>query len=142
VLTAWLVGILVVLGIGAAVYGLHRTCLWLEDRGLLYYRRKPDSSPASMWVAMQQFVEPGVKHVREVRQENRKAYEETCKERLLACLELDTVNTEEVRLHLDVARRAGLDWERLYAEAVRIHLSHRPHRAALIPQLKDVAPAE
>jgi hypothetical protein len=141
-MTAWLFGTLVVMGIGVALYGLHRLGLWLEDRGLLYYcRRKPDSSPASVWVAMQQFVEPGVKHVREVRQENRKADEEGCKEQLLACFELNTVNTEQVRLLLVAARRAGLDWDRLYAEAVQIHLSVRPHRAALIPPLKAVAPA-
>ena len=40
-------------GLVAALYGLDRLALWLEDRGWLYYRRKkPECSPASCLVAM------------------------------------------------------------------------------------------
>jgi hypothetical protein len=65
----WLLVALTAPATAAALYALHRLALRLEDRGWLYYRRKkPESSPAAMWVAMQQFIEPGVRHVREVRQ--------------------------------------------------------------------------
>jgi hypothetical protein len=52
-MTAWhgLVGVGVVLGTAAALYGRHRLALWLEDHGRPYYRnKKPDSSPAGLWV--------------------------------------------------------------------------------------------
>jgi hypothetical protein len=42
----------VAIGLVAAFVSLDRLCLWLEDRGWLYYRRKkPTSSPMSAWVA-------------------------------------------------------------------------------------------
>ena len=92
-MTGWhlLLGGLALTGVAAAVYLLDRLGLWLEDRGWLYYRRKrPSSSPLSMWVAMQQFMEPGFQHVREVGQEP-KEDEGVSGQRLLsgllACLE-------------------------------------------------------
>jgi hypothetical protein len=89
----WLVGALIVLGLIAGVFWLDRFCLWLEDRGWLYYRRKkPSSSAASAWVGMQQFIEPGVKHVVQIKQERRSEEdEEADKERLLAYL-LETLD--------------------------------------------------
>jgi hypothetical protein len=146
---AWhcLLGFLVVMGIAAALYGLDRLGLWLEDRGWLYYRRKkPDSSPASMWVAMQQFVEPGVRHVREVRQGHKQEDEEERKERLLAylcdCLDAATVRSEEVRLYLAAAHKAGLDWREMYAEALRRHQAAHHARNGHVPSADDVTPEE
>lgn len=61
----------------AALYGLHRLCLWLEARGLLYYKhKKPSSSAASCFVALQQFLEPPAKHVLHVKEEKRHPVEE------------------------------------------------------------------
>ena len=139
-----LLGGLALTGVAAAVYLLDRLGLWLEDRGWLYYRRKkPGSSPLSMWVAMQQFMEPGFQHVREVGQE-RKDEEEASPQRLLsgllACLEATPVNLEQVRVYLASARNAGWDCERFYAEAVRAHLKGRPERAAHMPPFEDVRP--
>src|SRR5262249_47724492 len=59
-----LVGVvLVVAGLGA-LYGLHRVCLWLEARGLLYYwHKKPSSSVAACFVPLQQVLEPATQHV-------------------------------------------------------------------------------
>jgi hypothetical protein len=89
---------------------------------------------------MQQFVEPGVQHVREVKQEDTAA----CRERLLACLtdclDAATVNPEAVRMYLAAAAETGLDWQEVYAEAVRRHLADRPGRAGLMPSGEDVAP--
>src|SRR5437867_1480853 len=61
----------------AALYGLHRLCLWLEERGLLYYKhKKPSSSAASCFVALQQFLEPPSQHVLHVKEEKRHPAEE------------------------------------------------------------------
>ena len=144
----WLVGALIVLGLFSALFWLNRFCLWLEDRGWLYYRRKkPGSSAASAWVAMQQFIEPGVKHVVQIKQERRSEEdEEADKERVLANLSatLDAIpiNPEVVRYYLSVAQRAGLDWKSLYEEAVQIRRSRRRDSDALIPSPEEVAPVE
>jgi hypothetical protein len=143
----WLLWIAVPLGIIAALFGLDRLALWLEDRGWLYYRRKkPASSPLSSLVALQQYLESGVKHVRqagrECRDEDREAVRERLLARLLRLLETTPANVEKVRHGLAAAKRASLDWEQLYGEAVRVAVSLRPERAGLIPSPEDVAPAE
>jgi hypothetical protein len=70
-MTTWhiLLIILAALAVLPALYGVHRLCLWLEQRGWLYYRnRRPSSSPASCLVALHQFLEPPVQHVQEVKE--------------------------------------------------------------------------
>jgi hypothetical protein len=60
----WLEWLALAVGSVAALFGLDRLGLWLEDRGWLYYRRrKPTRSPMSGFLAMQQFIEPGIRHV-------------------------------------------------------------------------------
>src|SRR6266404_5691193 len=141
----WLLWALVVLGAVAALIGLDRLCLWLEDRGWLYYRRKkPSSSPASSWVALQQFIEPGVKHVIQIKQgkrseEDEKAGRERLFAYLLTSLDSTPVHVEEVRFYLTAAKNAGLDWRDLYEEVMKAELSARPDRAALIPSPDSVA---
>ena len=59
-------------GLPATLYGLHRLCLWLEARGWLYYKhKKPDSSPASCFVALQNVLEPPARHALHVKDEKR-----------------------------------------------------------------------
>jgi hypothetical protein len=142
-MTSWLIGALAVLGTAAALFGLDRLCLWLEARGLLYYRRtKRQSGIASMCVGLQEFVEPGVKHVREAREHVREEDQEARKQRLmdglLACLEADVTQVNQVVLYLEAARTAGLDWRSLYEEAVRVYLARHPDRAEGIPRLEDL----
>jgi hypothetical protein len=68
---------LLIVGGLAALYGFHRLCLWLEKRGWLYYKhKKPTSSPASSFVALQQFLEPPTQHVHQVKEEKRHQAEE------------------------------------------------------------------
>jgi hypothetical protein len=63
----WIVIGVAVVAVGPVVYALDRLGLWLEKRGLLYYRkRKPSSGAASCMVGMQQFIEPQVKHVLQI----------------------------------------------------------------------------
>ena len=139
-----LLGGLALAGVTAAVYLLDRLGLWLEDRGWLYYRRKrPSSSPLSMFVAMQRFMEPGFQHVREGNQEKGEdegASRERLWSGLMACLEATPVNPEQVRLYLASARNAGWDCERFYAEAVQTYLKDRPERAAHMPPFEGVKP--
>ena len=143
----WLVGALSVLGLFVALFWLDRLCLWLEDRGWLYYRRKkPSSSAASAWVALQQFIEPGVKHVVQISHERRtEENEEADRERVLAnvlaTLDAIPINPEVVRYYLSVAQRAGFDWKSLYEEAAQIQRSRRRDSDALIPSPEEVTPA-
>jgi hypothetical protein len=136
---------LVAIGTVALLVTLHCLCLWLEDRGWLYYRhKKPSGSPMSSWIAMQHFIEPGVKHVVEVKQEKRIEKEEASKERNLAVL-VETlrscpVNVEAVRVYLLAAKQMGLDWQALYEQAVKAELLERPDRATELPTLEAVAP--
>jgi hypothetical protein len=142
----WLIIGLVGFTLIPALWRLHRLGLWLEDRGWLYYQKKrPSSGPMSSWVGLQQFVEPGVRHVVEIRQERRIQHDEAnSRERLLAnllaCLDAVPVRLEEIRTYLTVAKATGMDWEKLYEEAVQIQRAVRPGRTDLIPQAGDVTP--
>jgi len=143
----WLLGGMLVLGVVAALSGLDRLGLWLEARGWLSYRKKkPSSSPASCLVAMQQLVEPGARHVVQLKQERRSEAERADRERLLAgllaCLAAAPVDVEQVRHLLGSARRAGLDWRRLHEEAVQVRRSTRPDLADLVPPLDALGPLE
>jgi len=56
----------------AALYGMHRLALRLEEQGYLYYlHKKPDSSAASSFVALQQAIDPTAEHVFRVQDERR-----------------------------------------------------------------------
>jgi hypothetical protein len=62
---------LIILGSGPTLYGLHRLCLWLEDRGLLYYKhKKPSSSAAGCLVGLQKALEPQAQHVLQIKEED------------------------------------------------------------------------
>lgn len=138
----WLLWPALAIGIVAALFGLDRLGLWLEDRGLLYYRRKkPTSSPISAFVALQQFIEPGMRHVVEVKHHQRSEKEkEAGRERFLAMLievlRSRPVNAEAIRLYLASAKEMGLDWKTLYQDAVQAAGGTLP------PSLEEVTPEE
>ncbi len=57
-----------------AIYGLHRFCLWLEARGLLFYwHRKADSSALGCFAGLQKVIEPQAQHVEQVKEAKRKS---------------------------------------------------------------------
>jgi hypothetical protein len=96
---------------------------------------------------MQQFIEPGVKHVVQIKQERRseedeEAGKETVLTNLLATLDALPINPEVVRYYLSVAQKAGLDWKSLYDEAIQIQRSRRKDSDVLFPSLEEVAPVE
>jgi hypothetical protein len=63
---------LALVALGAALYALHRLCLWLEEKGHLYYLRKqPGGSSASCLVELQKALEPQTRHVLHVKDEKR-----------------------------------------------------------------------
>jgi hypothetical protein len=53
----------------AALYALHRTAVWMEDRGWMYYRKSRGSIGAlgSAFLEVQSMLEPGTRHVIEAR---------------------------------------------------------------------------
>lgn len=63
--------LLVLLAAAAALYGLHRLALWMEDRGWIYYRRRRGSSGAlgDAFLEVQSLVDPGQKAVLEARRQ-------------------------------------------------------------------------
>jgi hypothetical protein len=70
-LLGWLIGL------PAALYGLHRLALRLEARGHLYYlNKKPRGSAAGAFVALQRAIEPRARHVEQVSLEYHRAEED------------------------------------------------------------------
>jgi hypothetical protein len=67
----WLLYGLIGIGIVLMLFALDRLLLWMEKRGWLYYRTKHGSGGAASGVltSMQQFVEPQVQHVIEMKEE-------------------------------------------------------------------------
>ncbi len=64
---------LLIAGILAALYGLHRLALWMEAKGWIYYVKKrasPDTIGSAV-LELQQMVKPATKHVLEVRRQRR-----------------------------------------------------------------------
>ena len=139
---AWLLAVAAVLGVAAALYGPDRLGLWLEDRGWLYYRRKkPESSPAGCLVALHQLVEPGAKHAVQLKHgEQGRASRVRLLAELVDCLAEAAVDAGQVRRLLGVARRAGLDWRELYAEAVQVRGTSRSDLPVLPPPPDDLEP--
>jgi hypothetical protein len=100
----------------------------------------------SALTALQQSIEPGVKHIVEVRDTRRGQQDDAIGEgllrRLVACLESDPIDREEARFILLTAKRVGLDVGPLYQEAVRRLLAVRPEREAGLPALAEIAPPD
>lgn len=61
---------LVILGVLAGLYGLHRLCLWLQERGWLYHVHKKPSlvSLGRVALELQQMTQPEKRYLLEVRQ--------------------------------------------------------------------------
>lgn len=64
---AWLIGGVI------GLYGLHRLAIWLEDRGYLYYRKKPSGGIANAFVAFHRVIEPTAAHVEQVHEHEERA---------------------------------------------------------------------
>jgi hypothetical protein len=76
-LPGWVWFVLLPVGGPLALYGLHRLGLWLEARGCLYYiHKKPRGGVAGGFVALQEVLEPGSRHVVQIKEEKRGESEE------------------------------------------------------------------
>ncbi len=55
---------------GLMLYGLHRGCCYLEDRGYMYYRKKrAGTTSGSVFQELDRLTRPSVQHVEQVRDE-------------------------------------------------------------------------
>lgn len=57
----------------AALYGLHRLALWMEDRGWIYWTKKRASSTSvgTAFLEIQKLLEPSKQHLVDVKNETR-----------------------------------------------------------------------
>lgn len=70
-------GILLALAGVGVLRGLHHFCVWLEERGLLFYKhRQPGSSAMSCLVGLQKAIAPSIQHVIQAKEARRRHREE------------------------------------------------------------------
>jgi hypothetical protein len=70
----WIKWTVISLSVGVFLFAAHKTLLWMERRGWIYYQKKkaqPGTS-ASAWLELHQLVEPGKKHVLQIQREEHK----------------------------------------------------------------------
>jgi hypothetical protein len=62
----------VVCAVAVVLYALHRTALWLESRGWLYYKNRTPSSSAlgNAFLEVQTIVDPGKRHQLEIQRQD------------------------------------------------------------------------
>jgi hypothetical protein len=62
---------LILLATGAILYAMHRLALWAEARGWIYYLRSKTTSSTlgNAFLEVQSLIEPGKRHLVEIRQE-------------------------------------------------------------------------
>jgi hypothetical protein len=60
-------------GSGIALYAVHRLGLWMEERGWIYYQKRHATGGAlgSAALNLQAILEPGARHVLEMKQEEK-----------------------------------------------------------------------
>jgi hypothetical protein len=76
---------------------------------------------------LQEIIEPRAKHVSQSKQgEQGRVSRERLLAELVGSLTEASVDVEQVRRLLAIARRAGLDWRDLFAEAVAVRQTSRP----------------
>ena len=73
-LLSCLLAVLSLLALVAAVWGLHRLCIALEERGYLYYRKKPEGggTGAGLLADLDRLTKPSIQHVVETKDEARR----------------------------------------------------------------------
>lgn len=144
----WLLGLVIVLGTVAALYGLVRFCLRRKYGDWPSHRKNTlGGGQMSAFLRLQQYIEPRIKYVLKAKHqdrsmEDRERVQERLLARLLACLESNPVNREEIRCHLATALRAGLVGSQLYEKVVAMQRTNRPEDAARFPGLEEVVPWE
>lgn len=58
----WLIGIVVVVAVVAILFGMHRTAVWAERRGWIFYRNKDRGRPMPIGV-LDSIYQPSMEHV-------------------------------------------------------------------------------
>jgi len=64
--------VVLLLGIAAGAYALHRLLKWMQKHGWIYYTNKePRAHISGSLIAFQEFIEPKTKHVIEIKNDKR-----------------------------------------------------------------------
>ncbi len=125
---------------------------WIQRRGWVDLSRdRLRRGTGNALHGMQGFIEPSVEYLIEAEnleevegddQESAEIEREAVLALLSTSLSRDPVDPEVVRFELAEALRAGLDWQALYEQAVRVELEARLFRAPSLPPIWKVAPRE
>jgi hypothetical protein len=139
--------ILVVVGLGLLVLlkVLDRLGLWLEERGLLFYRHRKPEGTSPRWLELQQFYEPRAEHVIEAREAApRQEHEGERPDRLfpvlVALLGEAPVDRDRVRALLAEVVEAEGDWRSFYTQAVAWVAQESADGVGDLPEAEEVAP--
>ena len=135
---------------GALMLG--QALVWLQRRGLVdASKERVRRGTGHAMLGLQQFVEPSVEFVFQTENREQKdaddldssgVDEAAILADLAASLGRDPVDHEEIRRHLALAQRAGLEWQEVYERAVADELAARPYRLPWLPPAWKVAPRE
>jgi hypothetical protein len=70
--------VLTLLALVAVAWGLHRFCVALEERGYLYYRKKPEGggTAAGLLADLDRLTRPSIQHVVETKDEARRTQDD------------------------------------------------------------------
>lgn len=137
-----------VIGIALLVlllWGLHHGALWLEERGLLFYRHRKPGGTSSGWLGIQEFVEPQVKHVVEAREEHEHIEHvggslDQLFPRLIQLLRTHPPDREQIRSLLKQVLEQGADWREFLAQAAHWVVREEPDKREQLPTSDEVNP--
>jgi hypothetical protein len=134
------------------VLALGLTLAWLQRRGWVDpSKERVRRGTGHAMLGLQEFIEPSVEYTFQAENVEQKEEDDLdasgddpdlIKSDIAASLSRTPIDPEEVRRHLATAVRAGLDWRKVYDEAVRAELAERPYRTPSIPPAFRVAPRE
>ena len=72
----WILGFVTIAALLAGVYGLHRLCLYLEEYGYIHYLHKnPRGGFAPVLLDLREIVQPSVRHVVELKDDEHIEYD-------------------------------------------------------------------
>jgi hypothetical protein len=135
-----------IIAVGAIVFSVF---LGRGDRKNSTMKQRVRRGTGGALLGLQQFIEPSVEHIFQAQNVEQKddeeddglgVDEEAIRSSLAEALGRSPVDPEEVRRHLSVAARSGMDWKSLFEQAVADELRARPYRSPSLPPARRVAP--
>jgi hypothetical protein len=123
---------------------------WMSRKGVPGKERVRRGTGHAL-LGLQEFIEPSVEYIVQAQNVEQKEEEDdeglggdeaAIRSDLAQALGRMPIDPEEIRRHLSVAARTGMDWRALFEQAVGDELRERPFRAPCIPPARRVAPRE